>query len=289
VVTLSMTSLALMRLAAGHPERADQHRRWVEQLAELALEPSARDFDTGRWHSDALATLDGDEGHVGYLGHLGLVLGAECALGSTRHRETFRAVGDALRRRFLAAADGLVDTYPEQKWLPDSAAALAVVELHARCFDLPSARAVFARWPREPSGLFRFTPGTSARGSGAGFISVYLTLIDEQVVGEQWALMKKQYGVEVLGLCALREWPHGDGRGGDVDSGPLPFGLSPAATGFGLAAASATGDAQWRSGILRTAEAAGLTVPFGGPHYLFAPLVGDAAVLAARTSSMHSR
>lgn len=90
----------------------------------------------------------------------------------------------------------------------------------------------------------------------------------------------KRFVVETpLGLSAFREYPRGvDGRG-DVDSGPLVLGLSPSATGFALAGA----DPALRRGLLHTAELVGCTVPWNGRHFLFGPLVGDAAVLAART------
>lgn len=287
VVSLSMTALALHHLAVADPSLREAYRQDVERLAEVALRPSTRRFDTRAWGTDALATLATDEGHVGALGHVGLVLGVECALGSNRHRAQLDAIGLALRRRYLAAPDGLVETFPGGKWVPDSAAGLAAVELHARCLGLASAGAVARRWPREPGGLFRFTPSTPARGSGAGFVSVYLPLIDGCLAREQWALMRARFGVRPLpGLAALREWPHGVGLDGDVDSGPLVLGLSPAGTGFALAAASSAGDDAWRAGMLRVAEAAGFTVPFGGRHYALAPLVGDASVLAARTSTL---
>jgi hypothetical protein len=63
------------------------------------------------------------------------------------------------------------------------------------------------------------------------------------------------------------------------------FGMSPAATGFALAAARHDGDDAWATGLLRTAEIAGFSVPCrGGRCYLLAPLVGDAIVLAMRTA-----
>jgi hypothetical protein len=66
---------------------------------------------------------------------------------------------------------------------------------------------------------------------------------------------------------------------GDVDSGPLVMGVSPAATGFALGDATLRGRPE-RSGLLRTAELAGVSVR---GHYLLAPLVGDSIMLAART------
>ena len=74
-----------------------------------------------------------------------------------------------------------------------------------------------------------------------------------------------------------------DGQG-DVDSGPLVFGTSPAATGFAMAAARSLGDAEWLGGLLSTAEWVGVVTPGPRRHYLTAPLVGNAIVLAMMTS-----
>ena len=91
-------------------------------------------------------------------------------------------------------------------------------------------------------------------------------------------------------MFALREYPRGVVGSGDVDSGPALFGLSPAGTGFGLAGARHAGDVDAVLGMLRIAEVAGFTVPWrGGRAYLLAPLVGDAAVLAARTATPMDR
>src|SRR5205814_505952 len=65
LVTRSMTALALARL------RKDPQT--VSLIAEDALDPSARAFDTNAWGTDALSDLACNSGHAGYLGHLGLI------------------------------------------------------------------------------------------------------------------------------------------------------------------------------------------------------------------------
>ena len=96
LVSLSMAGLAAENL---------KHREDLGWLTRRALEPDARGFDTRAWHTDALQTLEGGEGHVGYLGHVGLLLALDCsdANAAARHR-----VLAALERRFSAAPDGLI-------------------------------------------------------------------------------------------------------------------------------------------------------------------------------------
>ncbi len=283
LVSLSMTALAARNLAAGYPDTVEERRALVERLTERALAADVRAFDRRLWGTDALATLDTREGHVGYLGHLALLLGTECALGSTKHAAQRRAVGAALERRYDEAPDGLVATYPNQVWIPDNAAALAGVALIARC-EGREPPGVLERWPVDPkTKLFRFTPRAGARGSGAGWNSLYLPLIDERVAEQQFAQAQRVFGWSAPGLAAWREFPPGVEGHGDADSGPLVLGLSPAGTGFAIAGA-ARSDSALAGAMLRTAEGAGFTVPFGGRHYLLAPLVGEASVLAAKTA-----
>jgi hypothetical protein len=283
LVSLSMTGLAEANLAYAHPETRADRLRHVEWLTERALASDARQFDTRPWGSDALQTLDSNEGHVGYLGHLGLLLGIECTLGGNQHQLQRQQVNQTLERRFLAARDGLIATYPKQFWVPDNAVALAAVAISDRC-DGRAPPQVLSRWPIDPrTHVFQFTPHMGGRASGAGWNSIYLPLVDEQVASEQFAAAQDAFGWSHLDLAAWREYPHGVSGSGDSDSGPLVFGLSPAGTGFAIAGATRS-DPALAAAMLRTAEAAGFSVPWGGRHYLLAPLVGEASVLAAKTA-----
>lgn len=274
LVSLSMAGIAAKNL--GHSED-------LAWLTRRALDREIRAFDTEAWKTDALETLDTAQGHAGYLGHLGLLLALECSDANVALRH--RVLG-ALERRYASSPTRLIETYPRMTWIPDNSVTLAAVAVGARCDgrDVP-VREWLAAWPKDDAtGLLRFRPQSKApRASGAGWNSVYLHLVDPTVAREQYALAERTFLFDdVPGLAAWREYPRGIEGPGDVDSGPLIFGLSPSGTGFALAGATLYGS-KARGGMLRTAEVAGITVPWGGLHYLFAPLVGDAAVLAART------
>lgn len=107
LVALSMTGLAAANQAFRNPETRARRLALVERLSERALEPEARRFDTVTWGSDALETLGNSEGHVGYLGHLGLLLSTECMLGGHAHDEWRRKVVGSLERRYRAAPAGV--------------------------------------------------------------------------------------------------------------------------------------------------------------------------------------
>lgn len=296
IVTLSATALATANLAfRGVLPKARALAR-VQTLANRVLSSNARRFDTDFYGADALRTLATDDGHAGALGHIGLVLGAECLLGDpTTHAERRTAIAETLARRHAASRDGLIDTYPGRVWIPDNAASLAALALHERCTradgDAPLAKAQLGRWPIDAAtGLLTFFRDGDVRASGATWNGLYLPFVDPGFAADQFTLARAQFETRLLlGATAFREYRRGEQRDGDVDSGPLVFGLSPSGTGFALAGAALANDEALVKRLLMTAEGAGITFGFSGRRYLLAPLVGDATVLAARTSTRWDR
>lgn len=289
LVALSMAVVAATNLAHREPEtkaaRAEQVAAWTRRL----VDDDVRAYDTRQWGHDPLE-LQRPEGHAGYLGHVALALGAACLLGAPRDAALHRAIVDALARRVDASPTGLIETYPGETYVPDNVVVVAGISLYQRCAkDAVHADTVrrfltktHARWLDADTGLWRFAPGQPSRGSGAAWSAFYLVFIDENAAREEAAGAWRVFGDTTLfgWLRGVRDRPVGDARGGDVDTGPLIFGVSPSATGFLLGPATLAGDTEAVHGILTTAELAG--VSFHG-RYLTSPLVGDAITLAART------
>jgi len=125
-----------------------------------------------------------------------------------------------------------------------------------------------------------------ARGSALGWASFYLPYADPPLAREEWRTLRSRYVADTpLGLAALREAAPGEHFAGDVDSGPVLFGLSPAGTGFAVDGARHQHDDALAQRLRLTAELVGTTVPWsGGRHYALAPLVGDAILLAMDTA-----
>jgi hypothetical protein len=288
-VAASMTALASAQLAARDPSRRTRALRDVTALAEaLRLEDAWR-FDADAWGGEPLRSA-GD--HAGYLGHLGLVLVAERALGGHAHDALAIEVASALERALVARDGDLVETYPGERYVPDCAVVLAVLALHARADGAPPppvlARSVArlrAEYTDPATGLLRFAPGAPARGSGAAWSAYYLGFVDAAFAREQAAALERVLLRELpFGAAALLETPDG-GDGGDVDSGPLVLGASPAGTGFAIGALRQAGRDATALRLERTAELVGTTV--SGPRgrsYLLAPLVGDAILVAMRSA-----
>lgn len=304
VVTHSMLSAALVNIAHDMPGTRDESLAVIEKLIARMLMPEFSEFDTRAWGEDALTTLATEAGHIGYLGHLNLTLGAYRILGGTAYDSLHREVSLGIERKLRAVRSLNAHTFPGLSWIPDNTAALASLGIFALAqgssCDICSDWASHARnnLLDSQTGLLVFwldSHGNAlpqVRGSGAGWNSFYLPFIDQALAEQQFLQMKKHL-VQLLplGFAALREWPSGQGGGfGDVDSGPVVFGLSPSGTGFAIAGARCNDDQSLLRGLLRTAELAGMSYQrLGKRRYLIAPLVGDAILLAMRTARTWNR
>ena len=86
-----------------------------------------------RWQEPALSTLGNERGHVGYLGHLALILAVrETSFPGGPHRALLGKLTLSLARKMEHGPCGLAETYPGELYVPDNAVALAAVALAAR-------------------------------------------------------------------------------------------------------------------------------------------------------------
>jgi hypothetical protein len=306
LVTLSMTGLAVANLARTFPDTRGDAAVTLRALSDRALTPELRAFDTNRWGADALETLDGHTGHIGYLGHLAILLSLEAELRSgdasaaapDEARDALRArVAQALRHKLEVARCDLAETYPGEQYVPDNAVALAALAIGERAASsepqgYAKARLAALRSRYEQQGLLAFRvadechPTTTPRASGAAWSGAYLMRVDPAYAAALHATIRDRFlDAPLPGVWGLREYPRGDRTAGDVDSGQLIVGLSPAATAFGISLARGAGDVSTLQHLLDTAELAGFTVGRSERRYLTCPVVGDAVVLAMKTAN----
>ncbi len=298
IVTISMSAAAAAGIGFDHPQTVPDDLALAARALTLADDPRARAFDTARWGGDALDTLDGPDAHIGYLGHFGIALEAYRLLGG-RDKAWLALesrVADALARRVQNWPTPFLPTYPGETYVADNSVVLAVIAL-SDVGRAPAHAALLARaisYSRthlvdRGTGVLDFSVGEDgegkggARASGAAWSVYYLAFVDMAFAREQAEALRAFRKKLWPGAEAMCERATCDGQG-DVDSGPLVFGTSPAATGFAMAAARSLGDAEWLGGLLSTAEWVGVVTPGPRRHYLTAPLVGNAIVLAMMTS-----
>lgn len=300
IVSLSMSALAISGMAQRFPTEVATSESDLQKIIDRALSSDLSAFDTNRWKESALDTLPSDQGHIGYLAHLALCLAAdELTFPKGPHRELLGKVANAIAHKIEKGRCGLAETYPGEVYLPDNAAALAALALAERTgVYIPegssSAKEILlhfqTRYGDPRTGLLPFRIGSDCtatsevRASGASWNLLYLAHVDEAYALKGYESLRKEFfDTPIPGLFGVREWPRGIDKGGDVDSGPLLFGLSPSATGFAIAMARRAKDTNTLQGLLDTAEIAGFSLSFRGQRsYLLAPIVGDAILLAAR-------
>ena len=299
LVTYSMSALALTNIAQFLPETAAESRKVVRRLLRAVLRKEIRAFDSALWGEDPLSNLEHLRGHVGYLGHLNMVLaachylegGAEC---TRQFRNVSKALSRALERTLFLNAE----TYPGEIYIPDNAVVVGSVGLYNQAFPderVPLVEHWIEKVQRDyldsTTGLLVFDIGANgkplqgSRGSGAAWNIFFLSYADLEFAKSQYHLLRRHLRKKLFpGVTGVLEWPDGRWGPGDVDSGPVIFGLSPSGSGFSIAGAVLAQDRQFLSELLFTAELVGSTVETKERrHYLLAPLVGDAIILAMRT------
>ncbi|WP_196279459.1 hypothetical protein [Catellatospora vulcania] len=210
------------------------------------------------------------------------------------------ALATAFRRQLGATGSPFLTAYPGQAWPCDSAVGIAAVRLAGTLTGVDRSglirdwlAAADSRRDRA-TGLLPHTvdpvtgqPTSGARATSQVMVLRFLREVDPAVGARDWAAFREQFASTVPGAPGIREHPRGVDLAGDVDSGPLLWGLSTSASAVALGDAVVYGDAPAAAALTGLAEAAGLAVQWDGERrYLGGALpVGDAFLawsLAAR-------
>ncbi|MGC4063283.1 MAG: hypothetical protein QM784_01245 [Polyangiaceae bacterium] len=300
LVTHQMTALGLAQLCLSHPDWSSRYAPVATRAAVKSFAKEMRDFGTRAWNEDALSSLSGSHGHA-YLAYSALAISmarlvdAGFPVAVARKHDALIA---AYERRLLASPTGLIETYPGEAYPTDVAAVAAAIAVHGRATKADHGR-VLVHWATQlrkvqidpksglviqRMGMRNGKPHDAPRGSGTGLAAYFAGFADRaSLVLLSDALLSHR--TSFLRFGAIREYANGYDGGGDVDSGPVLFGVSVAATGFALAPARAlrrNGDFE---SLYRTAELFGFRVErdartrfaTGGP-------IGNALMLAFLTS-----
>lgn len=301
LVTHQMTALGLAQLCLAHPSWKARYATVITRAATKSFLPEMRDFGTDAWHGeDALASLDGAHGHA-YLAYAALAIGMARVLDpafpadvAARHD----ALVAAYERRLLASTTGLIETYPGEAYPTDVAAVAAAIAVHGRATGVDH-REVLARWADavratqidrasgfvfQRMGATDGRPHDAPRGSGTALAAYFAGFADRKLAAALAEGLWKHEGT-FLGFGAIREYADGHRGGGDVDSGPVVFGVSVSATGFALASARAFGRDEVFERLYRTTDLFGVRVERNGAtRFTTGGPIGNALLLAMLTS-----
>jgi hypothetical protein len=214
--------------------------------------------------------------------------------------QRFTADSTSLAAAFDGSGSPYLQAYPGQAWPVDSTVAIASLTQYDRIMT-PRFSPTKMRWlaavrqrldPRTGLLPHRVDPDTGApqevaRGSSQSVIQRFLPDVDPGFAGQQYLVFRKDFVARPLGLGpAVREYPHGVDGPADVDSGPLPLGISLSATVVSVGAARVNGDDALADALASYGEFAGLPIDTGfSKRYAFGALpIGDAFLAWARSA-----
>lgn len=297
--TYMMAAMGFGQVAAGLPDgdpaRGEMLARMDRCLVRLG-ESDVAAFDTGKWGESALATLEDGHGHAAYLGYYDLALALRTRLGPHPLSSRAEAISAALAQRL--DGEGLIETYPGERYPVDMASGVAAIGVLADARERPRPPVV-AAWLRRldedfidaDSGLLIQSlrpsgrPLDAPRGSGTALASYFLSFIDPQRARSLHQAAERSLGDQILGFGALHEYPDGHEGTGDIDSGPLIVGYSISATGFALAGAKRYGAPNRFAALWATTRLFGLPRRRGRAlHFATGGPLGDAILFAMLTA-----
>lgn len=301
LVTYSMATYALTNIAMTEPKTAQDSSRIIAQWIKYCLNEKVSAFDQAAWEENPLdpKVLNGDKGHIGYYGHLNLMLGCYALLNNDgQFRQLHQSLNEAIARRMQKYPHRHVETYPYATFPADNTVAVASLRIADMALKADHSKLI-SEWVEQskliqaqPYGLIVFQIDSitgqalqECRGSHIGWNSFFLPLIDEKYADIQFQRLKKYMLRRIPGFAAFKEYPKGNLFNMDCDTGPVILGLGGTATGFSVAGACWSADKRLLSELLRTIEMVGTSVTKKNmKRYILSPVVGDAILLAMKTA-----
>jgi Linalool dehydratase/isomerase len=265
--TYQMAVMGLGQMVLAHPELREAYLPTIEQCVERLLQPEAIAFGTAAYGENGLAALDSANGHA-YLGYVNLALSM---LRRLEPNNRFSTVNDrlteALVRRLKAAPYDLIETYPNEAYPADNAAVLASIALYDRATGKDHASLLSTlmqqfkqRYVDGKTGLVVQSAEARSgqivdrpRSSGTALSAYFLALVDPALAKSLFQAVSQQQ-VDISGFVGIREYPAGEAGAGDIDSGTLMFGVSPAATSFAIGPSRLFQDRELYGKLYRTID-----------------------------------
>jgi hypothetical protein len=298
IAVYQMAVMGLGQVVLAHPDKRDLYLPAMRRAADRLVEPETLAYATRAYGHHGLTHMGPGEGHA-YLGYVNLALGMLRAVDPrTRHAALHDRLTDALAERLARAPTGLIETYPGETWPPDVAAVAGSIGLHARITG-KDRRALLGEWASrftrcavDSSGYLvqRVRSGTcvprdAPRGSGTAIAAYFIGFAQPELARRLCGGLASEGRQEVLGFGAIREYARGYSGRGDGNSGPMMFGASVGATGFGLGAARTCGDGELFRSLYRTTHLVGAPVDAGGTRrFATGGVLGNALLLAMLTA-----
>jgi hypothetical protein len=188
---------------------------------------------------------------------------------------------DAIALALKESSSPYLESYHDGIWPADNILTIASLAAYDRIFPESRYDTTITSWLTQvktqldpatgliPHVVYEGAPPQGARGSSLSLILSLLPEIDSVFAAEQFALYEKHFVTSRLGLPAIREYPQGIEGEGDIDSGPVIWGIGGAASVVGQRAALVNGNAELYVGLRNSIEAFGFAYSwFGEKKYV---------------------
>jgi len=298
IAIYQMAILGLGQIVLEHPEKREAYLPAMESAADRLVDPATLAYAAQVYGQHGVVRMDPGEGHA-YLGYVNLALGMlrEVHPG-TRHAALHDRLTESLADRLAASPTGMIETYPGESWPPDVAAVAGSIGLHARATGVDRS-AMLATWAErfrkcavDRSGYLvqRVRTGTcnaldAPRGSGTAVGSYFISFADRTLSKQLSDAIVSHGRRSFLGFGGVREYAEGHRGSGDVNAGPIVFGVSVGASGFALGAARAHGERELYRELYASAHLFGVPVDRGGGRsFAVGGTLGNALLLAMLTA-----
>lgn len=197
-----------------------------------------------------------------------------------------------------------LESYPTQSWPADMCVAMASIRNHDKLF-YPKYDTIISDWvakvktkldPKTKLIPHKVNPDSGeaiegTRGSSISLILRFLSEIDTSFANEQYQLYKENFISTTFGLPSINEYPNGNSGNGDIDSGPVLFGVGFAGTIVSIGTLSVFGDCEQADKQYKTVNAFGFcTKTQNSKKYLLGQLpITDAFIAWSRSSGLKCR
>lgn len=231
---------------------------WCDALSDLPLRPAVSKHGLSQVHN-ALVRVQSNQARAIFSSELNLPYGAYYTgwstylLGRKLQLDRNDTTG-VYRFRFVCSqiakavdAEIFPESYPSMAWPADAVLCIASLTLHDKLFPGKYHKTIRnwiakVRQHLDPDGLIPHAAMSNgklmegARGSSQCLMLSFLNDIDSAFAAEQFALFSQRFIDSRFGVKGIREYPLGVFGLGDVDSGPVIFGMGGAASIVGIRA-----------------------------------------------------
>lgn len=196
-----------------------------------------------------------------------------------------------------------LESYPEQSWPADAFLAIASLKLHDKLYK-EKYRLLINDWLEKvksrldpETGLIPHSVYTGsgetlegARGSSISLMLRLLTEIDAELAVEQFKKYHELFKHSILGFPSIREYPKGKSGRGDVDSGPVIFGMGFSGTIVAIGTLKSFGEYKTANLLSNTIETFGLArTKKQKKRYIFGKLpIADAFICWSRLAKVNN-